>query len=137
MKGIYALLLFLDIDLSIDVGALGKTSFKRGTYVYVGSAQNNLEKRVARHMRKEKKLFWHIDYFLDSGFARILKVFFKRGGKAEECVLANEIAKRGDPINGFGCSDCNCGSHLFRLDSKNSLNFDFMKELKIDDLKVE
>ena len=130
MKGIYALLLFLDTDLIIDVGALGKTSFTRGTYVYVGSAQNNLEKRVARHMRKEKKLFWHIDYFLDCGSARILKVFFKIGGKAEECVLANEIAKRGDPINGFGCSDCNCESHLFRLDSKNSFKIDFMKEIK-------
>jgi Uri superfamily endonuclease len=137
VKGIYALLLFLDTDLSIYVGALGKISFTRGAYVYVGSAQNNLEKRVARHMRKEKKLFWHIDYFLDSGAARILKVFYKRGGKAEECVLANEIAKRGDPIKGFGCSDCSCTSHLFHLNSKNLFNLDFVKELKVDDLKAD
>ena len=90
MKGIYALLLFLDNDLSINVGALGKTTFTKGTYVYVGATQNNLEKRVQRHMRKEKKLFWHIDYFLDSDAARIVKVFYKRGGKAEEKALLGE-----------------------------------------------
>lgn len=95
------------------MGVLGEVLFNRGRYVYVGSAQWNLEKRVERHLRKEKKIFWHIDYLLGSKWSRIEKVFFKQADKSEECVLANELGSLGDPVAGFGCSDCRCQSHLF------------------------
>ena len=41
-------------DIKERIGALGKINFKKGKYVYVGSAQNNLEKRIARHLSKDK-----------------------------------------------------------------------------------
>jgi Uri superfamily endonuclease len=86
-------------------------------YAYVGSAQTNLEQRVKRHLKREKRLFWHIDYLLDNNAAEIVKVLYKEGDKTEECKTATRIGENGTPIAGFGCSDCNCKSHLFHIKS--------------------
>ena len=64
MKGIYCLIIKLDKDKSIKIGKLNYINFKKGYYCYVGSALNNLKKRIERHKRKNKKLHWHIDYLL-------------------------------------------------------------------------
>jgi Uri superfamily endonuclease len=117
LKGIYALVIRLENDAALNVGALGMISFKKGVYIYVGSAQTNLELRVMRHLRKEKRLFWHIDYLLGNNAARVEKVFHMEDAKAAECVIASEIGKRGEPVISFGCSDCNCKSHLFRVEN--------------------
>jgi Uri superfamily endonuclease len=117
LKGIYALVICLENDAALNIGALGMISFKKGFYIYVGSAQTNLEQRVRRHLRKEKRLFWHIDYLLDNNAARVEKVFHMEDDKAAECVVANEISKRGEAVISFGCSDCNCKSHLFRVEN--------------------
>ncbi len=106
----------LNNDACINVGALGQKTFKKGTYAYVGSAQKNLEQRVKRHLRREKRKFWHIDYLLDSDAAKVIEVLFKQGSKTEECRVASEISQRGEAVSGFGCSDCNCKSHLFRVE---------------------
>jgi Uri superfamily endonuclease len=109
------LIIQVDKDTGVTVGALGKLTFEKGLYAYVGSAQANLEQRIKRHLRKEKRLFWHIDYLLNDSAARIVKVLYKQADKTEECDLAKTIGKRGEPVNGFGCSDCRCKSHLFRI----------------------
>jgi Uri superfamily endonuclease len=110
-------------DISVDVGALGETVFAKGLYAYVGSAQTNLEQRVKRHLRREKRKFWHIDYLLDNPTAEIVKVFFKEAVKTEECKTARIIGGNSKPISGFGCSDCNCESHLFHIK-----NYKFIQE---------
>lgn len=115
LKGVYALIIQLDKVACVNVGALGKLTFKKGLYVYVGSAQTNLEHRIKRHLGKEKRLFWHIDYLLNSSAARIIKVFHKQSDKTEECALAKAISEKGEPVVGFGCSDCHCRSHLFQI----------------------
>jgi Uri superfamily endonuclease len=114
-KGIYVLIIRLNNDACINVGALGQKTFKKGTYAYAGSAQKNLEQRVKRHLRREKRKFWHIDYLLSSDAAKVIKVLFKQGSKAEECRVACEISSRSEDVSSFGCSDCNCRSHLFRV----------------------
>jgi Uri superfamily endonuclease len=113
LNGIYSLEISLSKGANIRVGALGNVYFREGSYMYVGSAQRNLEKRVQRHLRKEKKLFWHIDYFLSSEHAKIEKVFFRQADKLAECEIAQELGRRGEPVPWFGCSDCRCQSHLF------------------------
>jgi Uri superfamily endonuclease len=115
LKGIYVLIIHLDKNINVNVGALGRTAFTKGLYAYVGSAQTNLEQRIKRHFRSEKRKFWHIDYLLDNDAAKIVKVFFKKANKTEECKTAKAIGKKGKPIDGFGCSDCNCKSHLFHI----------------------
>jgi Uri superfamily endonuclease len=130
VKGIYALIIRLDDDVNLDVGSMGQVSFGKGLYVYVGSAQINLEKRVKRHLRKEKRLFWHVDYLLNSVNAKVENALYIEGDKTAECQVAHEIGMHSDPVMGFGCSDCHCKSHLFRVQ-----NYDFllgqMKQLKM------
>lgn len=115
MKGIYILLIEISRKIYAKIGALGKTAFEKGVYAYIGSAQNRLEKRVARHMSKNKKLFWHIDYLLKNSFVKIIRVFYKNSKKSVECRIADYFAKTEDLIPGFGCSDCRCKAHLFRI----------------------
>lgn len=115
LKGIYALIIQLDSDINLCVGTLGKLIFKKGLYVYIGSAQTNLAHRLKRHLRREKRLFWHIDYLLNHRAAKVTKVFYKEADKSGECLLAQAISKKGTPVAGFGCSDCHCKSHLFNI----------------------
>ena len=123
MKGVYVLIIMLQANVRLRIGSLGECTFSAGLYAYVGSAQINLEKRVARHLRKEKRLFWHIDHLLDNRAAKVICVYFKAGTKAEECRLANLLKANSKEISGFGCSDCKCSSHLFFAGS-----FDFLKD---------
>ena len=123
LKGVYVLIIRVDEDTDVNVGAIGRLTFKKGLYAYVGSAQNNLEQRVKRHLRKEKRRFWHVDYFLDNDAAKVVEVFQQQVDKAEECAIAGVIGERGEPVDGFGSSDCGCKSHLFRIG-----DFGFLQE---------
>ncbi|MDH5482564.1 MAG: GIY-YIG nuclease family protein [Candidatus Bathyarchaeota archaeon] len=128
IKGVYVLVISATRDFRASVGALGKVHFRKGVYTYIGSAQNNLEKRIKRHLRKAKRKFWHIDYLLANNSAKVVRVFYVQTGKTEECKIARKLGKNGIPVVNFGCSDCRCASHLFMLkgsyDSSNSLVFD-------------
>ena len=114
MKGAYCLVLEVLNDSNINVGSLGTLSFPKGFYVYIGSALNNIEKRVMRHLRSDKKLHWHIDYLTTSPSVKIKKVYYKESLLKEECSIAKIV--KGTPITAFGCSDCKCESHLFKID---------------------
>jgi Uri superfamily endonuclease len=66
-KGTYVLLLFLERDKEIVVGRRRRSSsilFRAGYYAYVGSAHGpgGLRSRINRHLMKDKKSVWHIDY---------------------------------------------------------------------------
>jgi Uri superfamily endonuclease len=121
LKGIYILIIRLNRKITENIGAHGEMTFPKGLYAYIGSAQTNLEKRVQRHLRKEKRKFWHIDYLLDNEALKVVKVLYRQASKVEECLLASEIGKSGEATVGFGCSDCHCRSHLFRLGDCESL----------------
>ncbi|MGB2770006.1 MAG: GIY-YIG nuclease family protein, partial [Candidatus Zixiibacteriota bacterium] len=64
-KGIYQLLIRLPESVHIQIGKRGRYRFPKGYYIYTGSAKNGFRGRIKRHLRKEKKHFWHIDYLLD------------------------------------------------------------------------
>ena len=115
MKGIYCLIITIKKDFKAKIGALNLLSFKRGVYAYIGSAQNNLEKRIQRHLSKKKKIRWHIDYLLKNKNTAIKKVIYKKASKEEECRIARTMLAFSEAIGGFGCSDCKCCSHLFKL----------------------
>ncbi|MDG6902673.1 MAG: GIY-YIG nuclease family protein [Nitrososphaerota archaeon] len=66
-SGLYQLVIRLKRKQSIGVGRLGRFAFPSGYYVYTGSARRGLESRIARHLRKEKRLRWHVDYVLRYG----------------------------------------------------------------------
>jgi len=113
----YCLIIKLNKDSRISVGKIGEYDFKKGFYVYVGSALNSIDARIKRHLRNEKKLFWHIDYLLASSNASIREVILERSPEKWECEIAGKIAVNAFPLIGFGCSDCKCNSHLFYFES--------------------
>jgi len=115
LKGSYILLIEVKKNSRIRVGSLGRITFEKGLYAYVGSAMSSLEGRIKRHIRDKKKTFWHIDYLLKSKNAKITKILYKESKNKEECKVAKSVSRYGKPVIGFGSSDCKCESHLFKL----------------------
>jgi Uri superfamily endonuclease len=106
----YQLLIHVSQPLRCAIGRLGEFDFPAGRYVYTGSARRNLDARIARHVRHEKTLRWHIDFLLTSPGVRVVDVIRSRSG---ECALNR--ASRGRILAvGFGASDCraDCVAHL-------------------------
>lgn len=117
----YILILQLKSDLSINIGSLGLINFKKGYYIYIGSAKRNINSRVERHLKREKKLHWHIDYLTNNKSFEIKFVYLIENYK--ECEISKIFNQDSFIfIKNFGSSDCKCKSHLFY--SKN------LKEIK-------
>ncbi len=116
--GTYALVLFLGRRSKIPIGALGIRDLPRGVYIYFGSALNGLEGRLARHLRRDKRLFWHIDYLLTK--AQVADVWYSPGRTRHECDWAKSALALPNArviVPHFGSSDCRCPSHLVYLSS--------------------
>jgi Uri superfamily endonuclease len=112
-RGTYALVLLLARTQTVRIGKLGAFKFPRGYYIYIGSALNGLTARLARHLRPDKKRFWHVDYLL--AHAQVKEVWTHQGDERMECLwaraaLALPRAKIIAPR--FGASDCACPAHL-------------------------
>ncbi|MGP1676683.1 MAG: GIY-YIG nuclease family protein [Burkholderiales bacterium] len=106
----YQLRIAVARPVRLRIGRLGRFLFPAGRYIYTGSARRNLEARIARHLRKEKALRWHIDWLLSAPGVEVVSV--RRSGEGE-CAL-NRKAAGAIVAPGFGASDCRkgCGSHL-------------------------
>ena len=106
----YILFIYLDIDSNIVIGQLGSYHFLKGSYAYVGSGKKNINKRIERHLKKEKKFFWHIDYFLQRAEVKDIWV-----GEKEESEVARILETELEiPVYGFGSTDkVRDKSHLF------------------------
>lgn len=115
--GVYVLL--IEAYGTIDVGRLGELVFA-GNYAYVGSAHGSAGlKRISRHMEvasgENQTRRWHIDYLL--GLGKIEKVYFAETEENVECSLAEQLSLRAQMSHkGFGSSDCNCQTHLFKIE---------------------
>jgi len=129
-NGNYTLVISLAAPIRIKISDLGKFSFRKGYYVYTGSAMGNgavdLRHRVARHLRKRKTKHWHIDYLLVSQKATIAAIVACSTSANDECRISRSIQSiegASVPIDGFGASDCSqgCGSHLVYCGRDNPL----------------
>jgi Uri superfamily endonuclease len=131
LKGVYLLVIFIAQNVTLKIGALSNIFFKKGFYIYVGSAQKNLKKRISRHFNKNKRRFWHIDYLLQNECVEPVMVYYKKSQKSEECKTAEKLIEASKPIKYFGCSDCKCISHLFRLSLSKDATFNSIDEFLI------
>lgn len=112
--GTYTLVVELREDVTVDVGALGAVAFDPGWYAYVGSANGHGGfARVDRHCElaagHRDSRHWHIDYLLGHPDVTVDTVT-KTAGVDGECAVATALDC--GAVDGFGCSDCCCGSHL-------------------------
>ncbi len=111
-RGSYLLILRIDRTMTLEIGQLGKLTFSKGYYLYVGSAMSNLSARIKRHRKKNKRLHWHIDY-LTSQTGELVPLPI-RSSRREECEIAKALsAIMQTGPTGFGSSDCPCQTHLF------------------------
>lgn len=122
-KGVYCLLIYLKNYTKIKIRDK-EVLFPKGYYCYVGSALNNLQKRIERHKRRVKKKHWHIDYLLEK--AKILEVKTINTSERKECWLSNKIKslKSRTVMKKFGSTDCKCETHLhyFQQNPSKKLN---------------
>ncbi|MBS7609020.1 GIY-YIG nuclease family protein [Candidatus Bathyarchaeota archaeon] len=125
-RGAYSLIIEVQLPQKLMIGALGNIEFKKGYYVYVGSAlgkgSTSLWGRIGRHLSRVKKPFWHIDYLLNSPEGvRVVAFVASPNEKRMECSVALALKawypSKALPIRGFGSSDClkGCQGHLFYL----------------------
>jgi Uri superfamily endonuclease len=120
VKGVYVLILRMDSEKDIRIGKLGEFRFKKGFYAYVGSARGpGGFKRVKRHFDvaegKNCTRKWHIDYLLP--YSEIVAAVLSPTTKDLECNVAQALCEFSDSdYEGFGCSDCECRSHIFYSD---------------------
>lgn len=126
-QGSYLLILNLKKKQNINIGRLGKISFRKGFYIYVGSAMANLSKRMERHRRIKKQHYWHIDELRAvSEFHSVLAIHSSIRLECEIAIALSGIADWNIP--GFGSTDCSCETHLFGM-SKDPLHSDEFRKL--------
>ena len=113
--GTYALVLQSHSAVKVRVGRLSRIDLAPGYYIYVGSAfgPGGVRARVSRHLRTDKPKHWHIDYLRE--FAIPLSAWVSYEPKRLEHQWAQQFYEMSEmtAIQGFGCSDCRCYSHLF------------------------
>lgn len=118
--GVYTLLLFVPKEAIITAGKLGKQKFPRGHYTYTGSALGkgaSLKNRISRHLKKEKRMFWHIDYLLANKKVEVRAIIVAETKEKIECEVNSYLKGTSGAkilVRGFGASDCKrgCESHL-------------------------
>jgi len=115
-RGIYCIVL-KNPACTVRVGALGPVSFAAGWHCYIGSAlgPGGLV-RLERHLRlaehRDRRPKWHIDYLLTDPRFVVAYAVSAPTTKRLECQLAATLARDGEGMEHFGCSDCSCPSHL-------------------------
>lgn len=132
MNGVYVLLMHIGRPVTARTGSLGRLRFEKGVYAYVGSALNGLEPRISRHLSKSKEnMHWHIDYLTSSPYASTECVIMGETSKRVECKVSKTIASKpfSSEVPAFGSSDCNCNSHLYRIDMSIDESLQEMKEI--------
>ena len=123
--GCYQLLIHLPKSRTILVGRLGKFDFPAGWYIYTGSAKKGLEARLRRHLAREKRLHWHIDFLLEHARVKGIKKYLT--GRLPECVLSRCIISypKGKVVaKKFGSTDCRCKTHLVFFQEKPDIHFE-------------
>ena len=161
-SGVYIMVMHLDHELDLEIGSKGMMHFNAGYYMYVGSAKANLTKRIERHKRKRKKMHWHLDYFRGH-CEMIAAVPIRTNGLpleswslthepypsmpsmpdsdvdvSVECALADAVRAIAEwDVPKFGCSDCDCRSHLFGMTENpihNKVFMDVVEEFRMNQL---
>jgi sugar fermentation stimulation protein A len=113
-RGSYLLILHLKRKSNILTGSLGSVSFRKGFYIYVGSAMANLSKRMERHRHIRKRHHWHIDDL--RAVAEFHAVLAIRSSARLECGIGKAFSEIAEwAIPGFGSTDCSCNTHLFGM----------------------
>jgi len=111
------------VNLQVPVGRLGSLAIEPGYYLYVGSAfgPGGVRARVLRHWRRDKPSHWHIDYLRDYMEPVCTWISYDPVRLEHRWAKSLAVMPGMRPIIGFGCTDCQCSSHLFCTRTKPDL----------------
>jgi sugar fermentation stimulation protein A len=125
-KGSYLLVFYNDQPFKKNIGSLGEREFKKGYYIYVGSAMQALDKRIKRHLRKSKAVRWHLDH-ISPECMKIEKVYpIRRQDRIEEALARSLLEICDDYVMDFGASDSGLPSHFFYFSGRPYRRRDFL-----------
>jgi Uri superfamily endonuclease len=106
-----------------QIGRWGCLYIEPGYYLYVGSAfgPGGVAARVLWHCRKSRRStakHWHMDYLKDH--VTPVVVWCSYALTCLEHRWARRLLRMAEmtPIDGFGCSDCQCQTHLFHTSTE-------------------
>lgn len=116
--GTYVLVLEVRDLARIKAGRLGELEITPGWYAYIGSAfgPGGVAARCNHHLGISQRPHWHIDYL--RAISELTEIWFSYDSARMEHTWSNLVGNgRGatQPFPGFGASDCDCRSHLFRF----------------------
>ncbi len=131
-KGNYILVFRLEERTRQNISRFNDVVLDPGYYLYCGSAHGNtgLKGRIARHLAKSNKKFWHIDFLKE--YLHPSEVWYQISSEKNECSFCRFLHNQMNgeiPIKGFGVSDCKnkCESHLVRLLQATNLDHVFIE----------
>jgi len=129
LKGTYVLEFSILQELNLRVRSGKEFFLLPGLYAYVGSAfgSGGIPSRLYRHLKREKKRHWHLDFITTFPYFSPLLVVVIPNLRVE-CEVAGFISKFGSPVPSFGSSDCPCTSHLFSVRSLEEVNSGLLKK---------
>ncbi|MCX8191368.1 MAG: DUF123 domain-containing protein, partial [Nitrososphaerales archaeon] len=92
----------------------------------LGPSKNSLFNRLSRHLRVKKRIFWHIDHLLKSGFVKVKAIVYSQTDEPYECLVNRILMGRSiklPHLEGFGASDCmkGCKTHLLYFGTLNDV----------------
>lgn len=131
-KGSYVLILKAPKEGKVTIGKFGELNFSGHWMVYVGSAlgPGGLKSRLNRHLRKDKKLHWHVDYLLER--VEVQEVWYSLAERKLEEEWAAYFRNQPNavmPLKGFGAADCRCPGHLVAFPRKPAFE-DFLENVE-------
>jgi Uri superfamily endonuclease len=119
MKGTYTIVVRCKDASYSRFGSLGKARLEKGHYLYTGSALGqgavSLENRIERHLRRQKRLWWHIDYLTSHPQCKVTGAVYVVSDNRLECKVNGSVSKElkvSPVLFKIGASDCNCDGHL-------------------------
>ena len=116
VKGVYLLIIEITNQLIIIIRGT-RYKLEPGYYIYVGSAwgPGGLRSRIARHIKKDKKIHWHIDKITSTPFTAVKTICLLPGAPSYyESRIAGILSTKLNFIPGFGSTDRRGDtSHLF------------------------
>lgn len=108
MRGSYILIISVGRSVWFKPGSLRRVRLPPGCYVYVGSAMGpgGFEKRVLRHLRRNKRARWHIDYLTRLRSVKVVSIIYTPLPHGES-RLTRILSSSGfvKVVKGFGATD--------------------------------
>jgi len=117
----YVLVVLVKCFEELSIGSLGLRTVEPGVYLYVGSARGfgGLKARLRRHLSRDKKMRWHIDYLTAHPCTEVygaIALYHEKSVKLESAAAEALRKCRGfaPAIRGFGSTDTEDETHLLK-----------------------